>query len=355
MNFLKAFLFTLIILSSFVQATLAQDNENFKLGIVLPLTSPANVHGVPIQRAIQLASLKLDSGSSKRIELIFEDDAFKATNTVTAVQKLIHVDKVNAIIVFGTTMGNAVVDIIEKAKIPFLSLNVNRIVVKDKKYSFLMMPSIESMMTPLINEVKSRKYASIYQVASIQESCLLQAEIFKGISGLNIIDSSEVLPAEVSFTDLASRIKSKSPEAVFLSTLIPQGALIAKKLREMGYKGDLFAGPQESSLSELALSNNALLNAYLVSGDDRLGDSLFINYKNQYGVDPREESDWAIYAYNSFHLLLEGIKSGDVVKFLSELRDFESTLGPISADGERGFTFPVGIKKFTKNGFEYVN
>jgi ABC-type branched-subunit amino acid transport system substrate-binding protein len=246
------------------------------------------------------------------------------------------------------------VDLAERAGIPFYSLNVNRSILKDRENVFLFLPSIESLMEPLIKESKNRNLKKVFVVSTSQDSCILQAEIFKEKSGSEIVGIDEVAPAETNLGGLAVKIRSKAPDAVFASTIIPQGALLTKKLREVGFKGQIFASMQESSLSELALSNNTLLGAYVVSQDDRKARSFSEAYKKEFAESPSKQSDFAINGYIAFQLILEGLRAGDTQSYLSNLKDFPSALGPISADGHRGFTFPLALKKFTENGFEYL-
>jgi len=112
---------------------------------------------------------------------------------------------------------------------------------------------------------------------------------------------------------------------------------------------------QESSFSEFALSNGALSGAYVVSGDSRVASDFVEKYQREYGIDVTNESDLAVYGYGAIELILEGLKSGNTQEFLSSLKDFKSSLGPISADGYQGFTFPVVLKEFTKDGFRYLD
>lgn len=352
MNFFRTCLYIFLACIFLSGVTCAEEHKSIKLGVVVALTGPVSVHGVPIKNAISLAKKELDK--SNQIELILEDDSFQASKSVTAVNKLINYDKVDAILQFGTNQGLATVDLAERASIPFYSLNVNRRVVEGRKNAFIFLPSIQSAMEPLINESKKRGYKKVFVVSSAQDSCVLQAEIFKEKSGVEIMQTDDINPAEIDLGGLAVRIRSKRPSAVFLTTLPPQGALLAKKLREVGFKGQIFASIQEASFSELALSNNALLDAYVISGDNRKAISFLESYKKEYGVSATEGSDYAVDGYIAFQLILEGLRSGDSRNYLLNLKDFKSAVGPISADGHQGFTFPLALKKFAKDGFEYL-
>jgi len=73
-------------------AAQAQERVPFKVGAVLALTGPVSIAGIPFKNAMVMAKEDLDQ--TDQIKLYFEDDGFLPRNTVSAVQKLIHQDKV---------------------------------------------------------------------------------------------------------------------------------------------------------------------------------------------------------------------------------------------------------------------
>jgi len=328
----------------------AEDGELFKVGAVLALTGPVSIAGIPMKNAMVMA--KEDFDKADRIKLYFEDDGFLPRNTVSAVQKLMHQDKVDALVVFGTNQGLAVVNVTERKKIPLLSLNVNRNVVRDRDYSVLLMPSVEALTSVNISEVKRRGYKKVATVASVQDSCLLQQQIFEDSGVAEIVSSQEFEPSERAFREIATRIIQTQPDAVFVSTLPPQGSLITKRLRQLGFKGDFFGGIQTAHLAELRASGGALENGWVVSGEDRQASQYYDQYRRRFNVEP---TGLSIYAYDSIRLIIEGLKTDDLNGFLHTVRDFDGIAGIYSADGHNGFSFKVVAKQFTANGYKYLN
>lgn len=328
----------------------SEASPQIKVGAILALTGPLSVQGVPFKNAMILATEELDP--QHRVALSFEDDAFLPRQTLSAAQKFIEQDHIDVLIVFGTNQGLAVVDKTESKKIPFLSININRAVVKDRHYAVLLMPPLEKLTAQNIEEAKRRGYTRVATVATIQDSCLLQKDLFEKAGVAQIVSSQEMDPAEREFREVASRIVSSRPDAVFLSTLPPQGSLLAKRLRAIGFKGEFFGGIQLAYLSELQASEGALTGAWVVSGDDRNAEAYYARYKARFGSEP---TDLSMYAYDSIKLILEGTKKGDLNQYLHSVKGFEGISGSYDADGNNAFTLKTALKQFTRNGYLYLS
>jgi branched-chain amino acid transport system substrate-binding protein len=158
-----------------------------------------------------------------------------------------------------------------------------------------------------------------------------------------ILKSIELPPEDAHLKDTAARIKSLSPDAVFLSTIPPQGANLSRRLREIGYKGDFFGGIQEFRKDALINSKGALKDAWFVSGDDSKADNFYKEYKNKFGDDARDYSRFAVYAYDSLMILRQAIDYGDVISFMKNIKDYDGVSGVFSYDGNNGYTFPVKV------------
>jgi len=328
---------------------LSADSQEFKVGIVLPLTGPLSLQGVPMKNAIQMA--KNDFDTKNQFNLIIEDDGFLPKNTVLAAKKLIHRDKIQALMVFGTNQGLSVVTLSEQNKIPFLSINVNKTVAKERTHTVITLPSLEKLTELNIKESLRRGYKKISIIASQQDSCLLQRKIMEDSEKFEILYSDEIPPTETNIREFAFKAMVKKPDAIFLSVIPPQGSLLAKYLRELGYRGDIFGGQQIANLAEGDASKGGLIDAWVVAGDDRLATEFFRRYFDEFKEMPSTES---IYAYDSMKLLISGVETGDLNKYLHEVNEFQGLGGTYSADGENGFTIPVVAKIFTKDGFKYI-
>ena len=77
-------------------------NPTIKIGVTLPLTGDEATLGESNRNAIHLAASKLPSSTKYNYQLIFEDDQFNPALGASAVNKLISIDGVSALISFGS-------------------------------------------------------------------------------------------------------------------------------------------------------------------------------------------------------------------------------------------------------------
>lgn len=347
---IKLIIFIIILIFPYLNANAENKANQYKVGAVLALTGSLNIQGVPMKNAMVLAKKEFDKGD--KLKLIFEDDGFIPKNSIVAATKLVKQDKVDLLIVFGTNQGLSVVGLTEQNKLPMISLNVNRSVVRGKKYATMAMPAVESLTELNIKESERRGYKKVAIVATQQDSCLLQRKLYEESGKFKIVAIDDFPPGDVNFRETLPKILNHKPDAVFLSVMPPQGSVFSRRLRELGFSGEIFGGLQLAFLAELRASQGALEGAWVVAGDDRNAGEYYKKYRAEYGEDASAES---VYAYDSVRLVLAGIEHGDVNAYLHTVKDFPGTTRQFSADGMNGFTLAVVAKEFAQNSFKYIS
>lgn len=211
--------------------------EAIRVGVVAPLSGGASNNGLSIANAIRLADQKYDSNN--QVEFIFEDDQLKPKLTVAAVNKLILVDKVSALIVFGSPTSLAVNDIAEKNKVPMIAMSIVERVVEDKQYVVKHWVTALAENQALKKELDQRNYQSIAIVAT-QNDAMLRLKDLCTDNDLPVVFSEEVTPEELDFKAIALKVKNAQPDAVYNLLWAPQPGVFAKMLRQVGYQGDIY-------------------------------------------------------------------------------------------------------------------
>jgi branched-chain amino acid transport system substrate-binding protein len=120
MKLRRSFLMVCILVGLMIQVSYAQ---SVKIGVVGPLTGPVAVGGIQTKNGLELAKDEINEKGGipgvGKIELVYEDDKCVPTDSVNAVTKLVHRDKVLAVIgsvCSSATMASMVVT--EKAETP---------------------------------------------------------------------------------------------------------------------------------------------------------------------------------------------------------------------------------------------
>jgi len=94
----------------------AEQRDTVKIGLILPLSGGMAHVGAAFRDAARLAALELPPGRFE-YQLIFEDDGLQSAKAATAAQKLIEIDKVDAIISTWSYGGTVVAPIAAKAEV----------------------------------------------------------------------------------------------------------------------------------------------------------------------------------------------------------------------------------------------
>ena len=112
---IKFFTFFILLL---ITPSLCTGDQKFKVGFIGDLSGIGKLYGEACKNGFLMG---LDSIDRSKIEVIFEDDHFETSKTVSAINKLIDFDKVNLVTVLASGPSNAVASIAESKKIPLLA------------------------------------------------------------------------------------------------------------------------------------------------------------------------------------------------------------------------------------------
>ena len=102
-----------------------KEQDGLKLGFIGPLTGPAASYGDAQMKGIKLATEEINKSggiNGKTFSVIFEDSQMDPNKALSAIKKLIDIDKVAAVIGETTTAGTlAIADTANKNKTVLLS------------------------------------------------------------------------------------------------------------------------------------------------------------------------------------------------------------------------------------------
>ena len=315
-----------------------------KIGVVLPLTGGASSNGESVRNSVLLADEAFDTKG--QIEFIFEDDQLLPKSTVSAVNKLIAVDSVDGLIVFGSGTSLAVNGIAEAAKVPMIGMSIVDRVVKDKQYVVKHWVTAENESDLINSEIEKHNYKTIAVVTTANDAMLKLRDLFLKNNSHRVVLNEEFIPTELNFQTVTAKINTINPEAVYVLLWAPQTGLFSKKLRERGYGKVIFGVHNIEDPNEIAVAAGALDKAWYVTGDDSRGESYYQDYKNRYGKLP---ATGGINGYDAAKIMIEGNKSGNLNLYLHTVKDFEGAYGKYGATGSNDFSIPAKVKVVNGN------
>src|SRR4030095_492612 len=296
--------------------TSTTEPKTFKVGVILPLTGTLANVGAGMKDSVNLAAEDANKNggvNGKQVELVFEDTACDPAKVVPALNKLITVDKINALV--GPTCSGeslAAASILDQNKIPAVSPSASQadLTAKGGNYFFRVVPSDslqEKLAVKYINEkLGSKKVAILFM---------------NNDWGLGLKDSFKAafqpgggqVVAEESFdagaTDMRTQITkllSSEPDLVYLPCYPSECAVALQQLSEAGYTGKIMGADGADDATTLKTIGTAA-DGLIITVASGPNDSFNDKFKARYG---RDGSVYTAQTYDSLMLLVNAAKGG---------------------------------------------
>lgn len=330
-----------------------------KIGFIAPLSGDPAAYGESARNSLELMVEKLNTSGGidgRLVEVIYEDGKCDGKAASLAAQKLVTVDKVQAII-GGLCSGETVAaaPIVEEGKVLLLSPGSSAPAISSAgDYVFRTFPSDIGFSHQLSELIASK---GIKRIALISE----QTDYSQGLrnafladmqsKGIEVVADENFAPDTSDFKALAGKIRDAQPEAIFMN---PQtattAARIAKQLRDLGNTTQLY-GVGIFTSTEFAKSgsfvNGMIIFDIAADSNKEMSNQLAMEYKAKFGKD----APYPIFSnltYDTLNILKGGIEkvgyNGEKLKnYLYEMKPYSGILGNISFDKNGD---PLGINAY---------
>lgn len=243
---------------------LSQEKEPVKVGVVLSLSGPAAVFGLPERDSI--TAIHKEAGGmvdGRKVDLVWCDDKTSPTEAARCVTQLANDDKVVAIIGPGTGGGIlAAGPVAQRLSVPLLG-PAGTVAITDKSNAFapwVFRVAINDMVgieKTLREAVKggAKKIAVIYQEDAYGKFGSDYAQKLSKDMGFTVV---ETLGAPYTATDLTAQVtkfRNAGADAIFMQLSVSSlGAAFLKAVNEVGLKVPLYgnSGLAQKSYIEAA-------------------------------------------------------------------------------------------------------
>ena len=322
------------------------DNGPIKIGVILPLSGNLAFLGESAKQGAELA-LENYAGTKNKYELIFEDDQFDAKKTVTAATKLISIDKVDAIVSFGSSGGNAVKSLAEKYKILHFAVATDP-KVADGKYTFNHWTPAKEEVRALVAELLKRNITKIGVLTANQEGMLaISNEIQKQTqnTSISIITNQEFNIGEKDYRTLIAKVKENLPEILVLANYSPEIEILGKQIKEAGIKI-----PMTSVEGFDQTTNPVLFKGYWYASASDPSGEFTANFETRYGKSPAFGTG---NAYDIITLIITASENAtrhgkpavsDTISKLLEIKDLKGAMGSLSVGSDGAVLSKATIK-----------
>lgn len=370
LRFLAVILMVGILLSGPALAAPPWQEEPIKIGAIVAITGPASPLGVPERDTLMMLEEKINAEggvNGRPLKIIIYDTESDETKAVMAIKKLIEEDKVLAVIgpsQTGTTL--AVVDTVEKAEIPLISLAAGiQIVEPVKKWVFKTPQTDVFAVSKILDYLEAqglRKIAVINVSNAFGESGKNQVLLQAKERGMEVVAEESFGPEDTDMTAQLTRIKASDAEVVICWGTNPGPAMVAKNMKQLGMKIPLLQSHGVANKKFIELAGEAAEGVIFPVGkllvakalpDDDPQKPVLLEYSSMFEEKYGRTADtFGGHAWDALHLLVNAIKKVGTDK--AAIRDaLENTTGFVGTGGIFNFS-PEDHNGLTKDAFVMV-
>lgn len=316
-----------------------QATKAIKVGVMLPLTGDAASYGVSVKNAVEFAKKEMNSN----IQLVYEDTKCEGKEAVTAMNKLISVDNVAAIIgelCSGATLAAA--PLAEQNKVILISpASTSQELTNAGMYIYRTVPSDAlqgDFGAKLVYEKGVRKLAVLYSNDDygVGFNNVLK-EKFPALGG-EVVISEAVERGVVDLRTPLTKIKEKNPDAIYIISNSPDSAVAAlKQITELG-------------ITAAVIGSEGLKADYIIENAKEAAEGMIVtsvssgttDFVARYKAAGNELGPFAAQGYDAFKAIAlavqQGATSGEQIKAQLDKITFEGASGVIDFD-ENGDVF----------------
>lgn len=305
-----------------------------KIGWMGPLTGDAASYGESIKRGVELAHRQINAN----VEIIYEDTKCEGKDAVTAVNKLVNTDAVQAIIgevCSGATL--AAVPVATAAQVAMISAaSTSPRLSEAGEFFFRTVPSDTlqgEFGAQLVYDKGFRRLAVLF---SNEEYGLgfnnVLKEKYTTLGGA-VVRSEPFERTAVDLRTHLTKIKSANPDAIYIISNSPDSASAAlKQITELNIEAALFGSEGLKSPDILAAAGEAAEGLILTTVS--AGTEHFTNqHRTAYGTEP---GPFAAQGYDAYAALARAVLSGAatrpvIAQYLHAV-DFDGVSGRIKFD-----------------------
>ncbi|MDD5068175.1 MAG: ABC transporter substrate-binding protein [Candidatus Pacebacteria bacterium] len=214
-----------------------------KIGVVAPLTGWGAYWGEGYVKGMQLAQDEIKAGGDN-LDIAIEDGATDAQKSATAAQKLINIDKVNALAVEFTAPSSSVNPLSLSNKIPFVYDALVKKFVEDNPYAFKFYFDVGKQCAVATEYLASQGYKNIgglflnLDFAPECEQAMTKVAQEKGIK----IDITKFNIDTTDFRTIISKMKSSGIDALVPVFYEDHAISFFKQKADLGLRIPIFMG-----------------------------------------------------------------------------------------------------------------
>ena len=327
---------------------MAESNEEFAIGVVLPLTGRlTDSFGTPIQQGFALALDEINSAQSNgaKFKFIIKDGQSTVEAAIEAFNELIDQEGVSVILgpatssqaraAFPIAQENQVVAISPTSAARGLSVIGDYVFRVALTTEVLTSHGIETTHPKLNYQRAATMYDETDFFATDADAAVQEVLVAKGVE---VVATETFQGGETDFSEQLTRIQALNPDVIFVSSLPPEKSEILIQGHKLGISAPFIVRTLTAANVQAAgaAAEGAMTFVGWGAAVETPGNQAFVeNYNTKFGVEP---NNYAARSYATFHVLAEAIANAQptdaaaIRDALANIRDFDTILGKFSFD-----------------------
>ncbi len=323
-----------------------------KVGLMVPLSGDVAPYGESVKKAAELAVK--DLGLEDKMELVIEDSKCEGKEAVTVINKLVGVDKVQAVI--GELCSGASIPasaVANQYKVPMISpaSTSPELTVNGGEYFFRVIPSDAlqgAFGAKLVYDKGVRKLAVLYgnEDYGVGFNKVLREEFPK--LGGEVVASEAFERKSTDLRAQLTKIKSANPDAIYIiANSLDSGVAALKQIKELGLEVMVVVSEGLKADDVLKNAGNAAEGILVTSVSTGTVDFVS-HHKEVYNTEP---GPFAAQAYDAVKALSMALATGadtsEEIKEALKSVTFSGVSGNIAFDsnGDVGGNYEVYVVK----------
>jgi branched-chain amino acid transport system substrate-binding protein len=319
--------------------------DEIKVGILVPITGLEATFGKDMENAILLAVSEINAKGGilgRNVITITGDEACDPLQATAAASNLVAEDVVAVVGGYCSPATAPALRIYGDAGVPIVitAANSSKLIGANPGNGFQINSSgIDQAITAvnLFKEKKIRKLAIIHQGDGYSmDLAFLTQKKWKEM-GREVVAVEVFAKGERDHSSLVTRLKNKTPDAVFWTAYYADGSLVIKQLRQGGFSKLIAVGDGSNSLKLLEVVGKAAEGIFCFSNPtvEYLPDAKAFrdSYRKKFNQEP---GPYSALSYDGMNLLADAIiragiaDKSAILNALKETREFKGIAGPIS-------------------------
>lgn len=338
-------------------AAASASGETFTLGLICPLSGSSAVSGQILKNATEMAVNEINEagGINGKIKIVLsevDDEGIPATS-VTAMQKLVEQDKVNAVIgaqASSCTLAN--MEITKAAKIPQITPASSNVAVTQSgnKYIYQMTATDElhmrNIMKYMSEDKGAKKFAILYESSDFGTGGYKIASNICGEFGLEMVANEVYNAGDTDFSVVLSKMQNAEPDFFIFWGYHTEVAMICKQMQQYGVSypviGQGYNSPELTNLGGAAVNGIMIDTAFDAANPDEKVQAFDKKYTELYGKGYDQN---APQSYDAVYVIKDAVER--CIADGKDYTDGETLNSYISSTSWDGVT---GITRFDENG-----